>query len=450
MTASSCSDNWLNVDPTTSVETEKAIETTTDAEYALNGIYNTMQNYESYGARMVYYGDVTGEDAQAYSNTKRCANYYMFQYNKDNAPSSFWKYSYKIIRLANNILAAKPKALNDNIVGQALALRALALFDVTKIYGVPYTKDGGKSWGGVILLQSSKYNAKPKRSTVAECYDQIISDLVKACQILDSKANPGKINQAAAKTLLARVYLYKGDFDNALKASEDAISTAEKSGYRLWKNEEYLAGWKDKLDIEVMFKITNTATDNAGNESLGSLYHDKGYKDIILSDDFLTLMKTDTKDVRYGLIEGKYYRKYLGNGTDEDFRSSDIPVVRLSEAYLIAAEAAIRQTTPDNTKATKYLSAIVTRGNPTKSVKGAVTLDQILTERRKELMGEGHRFFDAMRNGITIERKGKSHLSALTPEARKFSWDYFKTVFAIPKSEMEANENMRDQQNSEY
>lgn len=447
---SSCSDSWLDVAPTTSVETERAIENTTDADYALNGIYNTMQSYEYYGARMMYYGDVTGEDAQAYSNTKRCADFYMFQYNKDKVPSSFWKYPYKVIRLANNILAAKPDALTDDIVGQALALRALALFDVTKVYGSPYTKDAGKSWGGVILLQSSKYDVKPRRSTVAECYTQILADLTKAVQILENKAKPGKLNQAAAKVLLARVYLYKGDFDNALKTAEDAISSAEKIGYRLWKNEEYLAGWKDKMDIEVLFKIVNTATDNAGNESLGGLYHDKGYKDIILSDDYLTLMKADTKDIRYALIEGKYFRKYLGNGTDEDFRSSDIPVFRLSEAYLIASEAAIRQTTPDNDKAIKYLDAIVKRGNPTKSVSGTITLAQILTERRKELMGEGHRFFDAMRNGLLIERKGKSHLSALTPAARSYDWNYFKTVLPVPKSEMDANENMRDQQNSGY
>lgn len=448
--ASSCNNSWLDVEPTTAVETEKAIENSTDAEYALNGIYNTMQNYEYYGARMVYYGDVTGEDAQAYSNTKRCADFYMLQYNKDNAPSSLWKFPYKVIRLANNIISAKPEALNNNILGQALALRALALFDVTKVYGIPYTKDGGKSWGGVILLQAPRYDLKPRRNTVAECYTQIIDDLSKAIQLLDNKANPGKINQAAAKTLLARAYLYKGDYENALTMAEDAISSAEKIGYRLWKNEEYLAGWKDKLDIEVMFKIVNTATDNAGNESLGSLYHDKGYKDIILSDDYITLMKTDTKDVRYGLIEGKYYRKYLGNGTDEDFRCSDIPVLRLSEAYLTAAEAAVKQASPNNDKALTYLNAIVKRANPAKSVTGTVTLDMVLTERRKELMGEGHRAFDALRNGLTIDRKGKSHLSALTAAARKFNWDYYKIVLPIPKSEMDANENMRDQQNAGY
>lgn len=447
----SCSDSWLDLSPSTSIETTQAIKDTTDAKYALNGIYNTLQDYEYYGARGVFYGDVKGEDAQASSNTKRSADYYLFQFNKETAPSSLWKFPYKAIRLANNIISANTVALTNDILGQALALRALALFDVTKVYGYPYTKDNGQSLGGVIILEPSEYNIKPKRSTVAQCYTQIITDLTKAIDLLKSSANPGRINKAAAQSLLARVYLYKGDYENALDMAEEAITTAKAAGYRLWTNAEYLEGWRTKLDVEVMFKIVNLTSDNAGNESLGNLYHKDGYKDIILSDDFLTLMKADKSDVRYSLISGKYYIKYLGNSPEEDQRSSDIPVIRLSETYLIAAEAALMQTTPDNTKALTYLNNIVTRGNSTKSVSlSDLSLTRILTERRKELMGEGHRFFDAMRNGITIDRAGSSHLSTLTSDAKSFNWNYYKIVFPIPKAEMDANENIRNQQNPGY
>lgn len=445
----SCGESWMDLEPQTSIPTEKAIQSAQDAEYAINGIYNTLQDYEYYGARMTYYGDVTGEDAQAASNTKRCADYYMFQYNKDNAPTSLWRLPYKVMRLANNLLAADPKYVSDDIKGQALTLRALALFDVTRVYGYPYEKDNGASWGGIIMTESPAYNEKPVRNTVFECYQQILTDLNAAILLLKPDKNPGKINLFAAKALLARVYLYQGNSKSALATAEEVITNAEAKGYRLWTNAEYLEGWKTGLDTEVFFKVINTAVDNAGNESIGNLYHEKGYKDIIPSSNFKTLMATDTKDIRNKLISSKgYHTKYMGNAADEDQRSSDVPIIRLSEVYLIAAEAAVKEL--NNTKAVTYLNKIANRANPAVTVTGTVTLDQVLTERRKELFGEGHRFFDAMRNNVTIKRDGSSHLSALAVAARSYNWDYYKIVLPVPKYEMDANENMRDQQNPGY
>ena len=128
---------------------------------------------------------------------------------------------------------------------------------------------------------------------------------------------------------------------------------------------------------------------------------------------------------------------------------ANIPLIRLSEAYLNAAEAAVK--TGDNPSAVKYLNAIVSRANPANSVEGStVTLDRVMTERRKELVGEGHRFFDALRDGGSVNRhdvKGQSKISSTKhyitkAEKMNFSWDYYKCVLAIPKAEMDANSNM--------
>ncbi len=140
----------------------------------------------------------------------------------------------------------------------------------------------------------------------------------------------------------------------------------------------------------------------------------------------------------------------------------NIKVLRLSETYLIAAEAAARL--GDNVNAVKYLDPIVKRGDATQTVAGTVvTLDRVLLERRIELIGEGHRFFDAIRNGKTITRTTTTytapsagtgavtvHLPTIMPEAWSFNWDYYKVVLAIPKGEMDANENIRNQQNPGY
>ena len=456
---SACKKDWLDLEPSTAVETESSIKSLRDANYALNGIYSTLQNYEYYGARMTYYADVTGEDVQAYSSTKRCANFYMFRYTRDNAPSSLWAMPMKVNRFANNILsqvdalpviATTDQADINHIKGQALTLRALALFDVTRVYGYPYTKDNGASLGGCIINSIPNYDYKPTRNTVAECYAQIIADLTEAIPLLKNIKTDGKINRFAAMALLSRVYLYKGDNTNALLTAEATITQAIAAGYRLWTNAEYIAQWKVAFNTESLFEIVNTDVDNPGNEGVPYLYWKSGYQDIILTSSFNTLLNTDPLDVRKGLIttsSSKYYlMKYTGNGLTELPTAANIPVIRLSEVYLIAAEAAVKL--PDNAKAITYLNAIVSRANPAKSVTGTVTLDQVLLEKRKELVGEGHRLFDAMRNNITITRTGSSHLTNLTAQEKTYDWNWYKTVMAIPKAEIDANPNM--EQNPGY
>ena len=131
---------------------------------------------------------------------------------------------------------------------------------------------------------------------------------------------------------------------------------------------------------------------------------------------------------------------------------TNIPLIRLSEAYLNAAEAA--QKLGDNDNAVKYLDPIVKRANPAKTVEGeTITLDRVLTERRKELFGEGHRLFDLMRNGLKVERKDVS-VSTISKTPKHFSqyldfdWNFHMIVLPIPKYEMDTNPNMI--QNPEY
>ena len=72
-----------------------------------------------------------------------------------------------------------------------------------------------------------------------------------------------------------------------------------------------------------------------------------------------------------------------------------------------------------------------------------ITLDSILLERRKELVGEGQRYFDALRNNETIERKGEWQSPLIDKDARKFNRDYFKAISAIPQAEINANKEIK-------
>ena len=464
----SCGNDWLDLDPSTSVDTETSIKILSDVEFTLNGIYSTMQSSDAYSGRLVYYGDVTGDDMQAVSSTKRVANYYRFNFTKNDGPTSHWSYLYSIIQNCNLILMNIDKldieeeetAYRDDLKGEALAIRGLALFDLTRIFGYPYTKDNGASLGVPIVEGLSTIDSKPARNTVAQCYAKVIEDLSNSVELLSGDFNKGKINKWGAMVLLSRAYLYKGDNANALKTAEAAIKGAEKEGYALWTNEEYPTAWGNDASAsnpgEVLFEIVNLTTDSPGKESMGYLNSEDGYDDMCITCSFYQFLKEDPKDIRLKLLsfDKKYYAyvfKYQPQ-QNENIEDANIPLIRLSEAYLIAAEAAVKQ--GDNDAAVKYLDPIVRRANPEKTVQGeTITLERVLNERRKELVAEGHRMYDAVRNGLTIERVDvkDSNLTKTkhdTKYMKDINWNFYMIVLPIPKREMDANPNMI--QNPEY
>lgn len=95
-----------------------------------------------------------------------------------------------------------------------------------------------------------------------------------------------------------------------------------------------------------------------------------------------------------------YLNKYQPQ-PGENIMDANIPIVRLSETYLNAAEAAVKT---EMQQSCKYLKAIALRGNPDYTMPAKVTLDDVLEERRKELIGEGHRMFDLLRNNLRVTR----------------------------------------------
>jgi hypothetical protein len=466
----SCGNDWLDREPSTSINNDEGFGLIDDIGYALNGVYNTMQNAYAYSGRLVYYGDVTGDDMQAVSSTKRTGSYYLFNFTKDNAPSTHWSYLYNIINQCNIILesvdqievTAANEAKRNDYKGQALALRGMALFDLTRIFGYPYLKDSGASPGVPIVTKVLSIHDKPARNTVAECYAQIIDDLETAgAGLLSESFNKGKINKWAALALLSRVYLYKGDNAKALEKAEAAISGAESKKYALWTNAEYPTAWGNDASSskpgEALFEIVNTNTDSAGNESMGYLSSYSGYDDLCITSSFYALLLEDPNDVRLKLLsfDGSKYAYVFKYQPQEGelIQDANIPLIRLSEAYLNAAEAA--QKLGDNTKAVKYLDPIVKRANPANTVAGEqLTMERILTERRKELVDEGHRMYDALRDGGKARRfdvanskiGSTKHLSG--SYEKEYDWNWYKIVLPIPKAEMDTNPNL--DQNPEY
>lgn len=460
--ASACMNDWLTLEPSTSVESATSVKTVSAIDFTLNGIYNLMRDPYAYAGRLVYYGDVTGDDMMAQSTSKRSGSYYRFAYTKDNVPSSHWSYLYEIIQNCNVALAnlknlsisEAEKAKANDYKGELLAIRGMAYFDLVKIFGMPYTKDNGASLGVPIVLEASSIDAKPARNTVAEVYTQIIKDLEEAVSLLSTSYKKGKINKFAAMGLLSRVYLYHNDNQKAYDMATAAIEQAEAKGYKLWTNAEYATAWKndhsDSAKGEVLFELVITTDEGQGKETMGYLSSKDGYDDVQITVSFYHLLQQDPDDVRNKLLinDGKKYTfvyKYQPQG-DKIIQNANIPLIRLSEIYLNAAEAAVKL--KDNTNAVKYLDAIVKRANPKKTVAGeSVDLDRVLLERRKELVDEGHRMFDAIRNGRKIQRVNET--DKMMSKTKHFAsdmeydWNFYKIILPIPKAEMDTNKNMK-------
>ena len=160
LACTSCSDSWLDLNPSTSVPTDQAFTTLENAQTALNGIYRLASAHSYYGDNFFYFGDCRAADVQARMSKgdgKRVSPYYEYNVKSTDSfnTSLPWNQVYKVIRQINNLIAAieggqvnttDTQAL-DEIKAQALAMRGLALYDLIRVFAMPYSYDNGQSLG---------------------------------------------------------------------------------------------------------------------------------------------------------------------------------------------------------------------------------------------------------------------------------------------------------------
>lgn len=489
---SSCVNDWLDVAPSDGTDADAALTSSSDLAAARTGMYAALKGNSNlvdyYGQQFFVYGDVHAGDDYQYNNlggSNRASFYYDMNYQTASEFSSStsssnvtWQSPYIVIGRANRIIAAaeggalsdaaEAKATIDQYAAEAKVLRALAHFDLVRIYGKPYTEDQGASLGVPLVTGVLESNAKPARSTVAEVYTQVVKDLTEAISsnALATETEPGYVSVWGAKAILSRVYLNMGDYANALSVAEDIIKN---SGAALWTRDQYFKAWDASTpnESEFLFRLNVAgSTDSNDLNGIGNLQQREGYKEMVATKKFVDMLTSDPEDVRnemflpataakevatYGTNK-VYLNKLRGQGGN--LRNVTIvPIIRLSEVYLTAAECAFRNN--DKTKAVEYLNDLVKNRTTTEASLATVdniTLERILIERRKELIGEGQRYFDALRNNETITRytseADKGWHKTLSKEAQSFDRDYFKAIAAIPQAEINANPNIK--QNTGY
>ncbi|MFA5668623.1 MAG: RagB/SusD family nutrient uptake outer membrane protein [Balneolaceae bacterium] len=469
-----CSDNFLDVAPSSSGDAATAIQTVQDAEVMMNGIMRNMTSSNYYGRNFILYGDARGGDLTVVSRGRGLDGLYAFDHSPSSSSySGFWNSLYHYILQTNNLITSIEKLQADgvdgnfdDIKGQALTARAMMYFDLVRLYGQPYTMNKD-AYGVPNITEPLDAAAQPLRATVEENYNQIISDLTAATPLLSKSKKNGYLNFYANEALKARVYLTMGTahYGKALTAAEEVINSPS---YSLYSNASWVDSWKTQFGSESIFELAVYPSEaDLGTGSLSFYLRRLGHGStsasgqFIASDYYLNRLGEDATDVRWGVMSrdelgpthlGSVY-KYSGSvNLEGDGKATatavNIKVIRLSEMYLIAAEAALPT---DKPKAVQYLNEIRKRAPAlAPATVGTITLDMILDEKSKELFSEGQRFFDMMRLGRSITFNDDLTNVPASTRTKTIDRTFYKTILPISEAEINANPGIGAQQNPDY
>ncbi len=455
--AVSCND-MLEVEPQLSLSDKVALSSVNDVRVAVNGIYDGYQSIDYYGRSFIVIPEVASDNARITpTNSNRYLNFRDFTYTVANGDiAGFWNTAYAIIARSNNIInnmenvTDGTEAERNDLLGQALASRALAYFDLVRIFSQPYQNGGGSQLGVPIVLVTEI--GTPARNTVGEVYTRVIEDLEDAKELMQTNDNaPERFSRAGAAALLSRVYLYKGDYQKSIDAANDASL----AGFTLVSGDNYVKSFESYGSSEAIFQLKFEADENRGSDNLGNIFLPTGYGDIRPTFDLAaTYAEGDKragwiKEGQRGTVTDIFAYKYPGQDGVPGLGSPII--LRLSEVILNRAESYARLGGAANEAlAIEDLNKIRTRAGlePVGTeLSGQPLIDAILLERRRELAFEGHRFFDIFRTGNDLVRVGQD-----CPGNSNCTIEYGDNLiaFPIPEREIKANPSIADQQNPGY
>ena len=466
-----CKKDYLDTLPTDAVSSSSAFTTTSNAMIALNGVHRLLytqhysrQDQGGESANMIYI-DMLGEDLvnSTAGNGWFINMYKWLAHRSASGTEVFFNYAfyYEIIGNVNNIInnidAAEGTPADRNLIkGEALAYRAWAYFKLVQMFGIRYDKNTPNATDGVPLVLSASDGAKA-RATVAQVYTQINLDLDNAITALttaSTRPNPSHLNLRVAQGIKARVALTQQNWPLAA-----TLAASARTGYTPMTTAQYSAGFNDYLVPEWMwgshqqadqtsyfysyfaymsanFNSTNIRTNP---KCINSLL----YNTISATDIRKTLWDPTGTNTAFpippGGVRAKYMnRKYLINPVGGGTSIGDVPLMRAAEMYLIEAEARARN---NDATAANVLFQLVSKRDPSyvqSTSTGTTLINEILTQRRVELWGEGFRFYDLKRLDLPLNRNGANHVAAVAltydKPAGSVEWQ-----FLLPQSEINAN-----------
>lgn len=426
-------DSWLEVKPYDKISEGDLQKSEEGYQKMLNGIYIDLNSDALYGQSLsvemieVMGGAYAiGTDNSVWGNYKDLSNY---QYGTEywrNRLDQTWNKAYALILNCNKIL----ENIDQNqdlftggnyyaVKGEALALRAMLHFDMLRLFGPVYAKDSDKK---AIPYYNKQTNSPEPILTAKEVAEKVVADLeearillandpVKTEGTLMSGSQDGtsnfmryralRLNYYAVEALLARVNLYMGNKTEAFKYATDVIKTADQGIFPFVDKSLVIGSPADPDRIfssEVLFALTNTSRSkihkNFYDPSRLPNYvfrmDDNLMSNIVYGGAATTGGYQDDYRYRANWIatgSNRYFYKYSDMVANGSIQNTMIPMIRLGEMFLIAAESQ-----SDNlANGVQYVNAL--RRNRGVANLQTLTPDLLKYEYIRELYGEGQLFY---------------------------------------------------------
>ena len=426
-------DSWLEVKPYDQIAEGELQKSEEGYQKMLNGIYIDLNSDALYGQTLsvemieVMGGAYTiGTDNSVWGNYKDLSSY---KYNTEywrNRLDQTWNKAYALILNCNKILETidgNKNLFTDGsyyiIKGEALALRAMLHFDMLRLFGPVYSKDSDKK---AIPYYTKQTNSPEPILTAQEVMEKITTDYEDALNYLandpvktegtmmssteDGSSNflryrALRLNYYAVEALMARAYLYMGNKTEAFKYATDVIKTADQNIFPFVDKNLVIGSPADPDRIfssEVLFALTNTSRgtihknffDPSRLPNYVFRMDDSMMSNLVYGGAATTGGYQD--DYRYRACwmatgSNRYFYKYSDMVANGSIQNSMIPMVRLGEMFLIAAESQ----SGDLKAGVQYVNAL--RRNRGVANLTTLTPDLLKYEYIRELYGEGQLFF---------------------------------------------------------
>lgn len=452
--ASATSCDVLTQDPPTALTDTDAFANADRISKSATGMYDQLQNAEFLGGRALIYGDVRSDDTNPAGFFGNVSTFNMLP--NDAIALNAWTGGYRSLYGANYFLQQIAKnsgkttpTLEAQYIAEAKFIRGLVYLNLVNIFAQPYNFTADASHLGVPLQLtapdvSNAFDPSQNlaRSTVKQVYTQIEQDLNDAISGLPETYatafdKTGRATKDAARTLLSRVYLYKGQFTEAAAMAGTVITGAR---HALNASPATPFNPLSYQNSESIFSVAMNAADNPNtNNALGQHYGRLRRADIAVTP-YAQIDSTQfrSKDRRRTLLldpmstpTNVFTLKY--NNASFDY----VPIARYSEVLLNRAEGLAQTDAGISTEAITLLNTVRRRSLPlipaypsftvTSLASKQALIDAILFERRLELAFEGHRYYDLMRYKRNSSR---------------VNYGDDKAIFPIPLIDTQQNPNL--------
>ena len=257
---SSCTNNFLDKQPSFATTNNKLLESAQGIKSALNGCYSQLQSQYYYGRNFILIQETFTDNAKlSNKNVGHFSSFYSWSVTANNEElSQLWAIAYNIIININAILPAAEKNTHlkqsekDIIKGEALTLRAIIYYDLVRLFAHDYSitsgiagANGKGGHAGIPLITSpiSLDSAKKvSRSSVNTVFNQILTDALHADTLLQQQTfSPLRCNQKTAQTLVANIYLHLKNYNKAIEYLETGIAYQHDGYMQTLKKNEIIA-----------------------------------------------------------------------------------------------------------------------------------------------------------------------------------------------------------------